>query len=176
MQPRTTKSLHTLTTRWRIAVSVALILLVAGVAAYADYPGITYNYWVDFENAALGVTPTVATLASSTHGTGETWIINNPINSLTVVSTAQSGISGATGNRGLQYNDPTGAVAYVAMYLPSTQPSISMGMWYCTSNSERVHLCVSGRPDFFGFLNNGFGPTWRSRTSATASTTFAAFG
>ena len=78
--------------RWRVALGVALVLLVAGAAAYADYPGITYNYWVDFEGAALGVSPTTATLAASTHGTGETWIISNPINSLTVVSGAQSGI------------------------------------------------------------------------------------
>jgi hypothetical protein len=147
--------------RWRVVLGIALVLLVAGAAAYADYPGITYNYWVDFEGAALGVTPTTATLAASTHGTGETWIISNPINSLTVVSGAQSGISGATGNRGLQYNDPTGAVAYVAAYLPSTQTSVSMGMWYCTSNQSASTYAFAGGPNFFGFLNNGFGPIWR---------------
>ncbi len=147
--------------RWRVALGIALVLLVAGAAAYADYPGITYNYWVDFEGAALGVTPTTATLAASTHGSGETWIISNPINSLTVVSGAQSGISGATGNRGLQYNDPTGAVAYVAAYLPSTQTSVSMGMWYCTSNQSASGYAYAGGPNFFGFLNNGFGPIWR---------------
>jgi large repetitive protein len=161
LQPRNKKFLPELVTRWRVAICVALVLLVAGVAAYADYPGTTYNYWVDFESAALGVTPTTATLASSTHGTGETWIISNPINSLTVVSSAQSGIAGATGNRGLQYNDPTGAVAYVAAYLPSTQTSVSMGMWYCTSNQSASSYAFQGGPNFFGFLNNAFGPTWR---------------
>ncbi|HEX3121610.1 MAG TPA: Ig-like domain-containing protein, partial [Candidatus Acidoferrum sp.] len=147
--------------RWRVALGVALVLLVAGAAAYADYPGITYNYWVDFEGAALGVSPTTATLAASTHGTGETWIISNPINSLTVVSGAQSGISGATGNRGLQYNDPTGAAAYVGMYLPSTQTSVSMGMWYCTSNQSASGYAYQEGPHFFGFYNNAFGPIWR---------------
>jgi hypothetical protein len=161
LQPRNTRFLAQLMARWRVAVGVALVLLVAGIAVYADYPGISYNYWVDFEGAALGVTPTTATLASSTHGTGETWIISNPINSLTVVSNAQSGISGATGNRGLQYNDPTGGVAYVAMYLPSTQTSVSMGMWYCTSNQSATSYAYAGGPNFFGFLNNAFGPTWR---------------
>ncbi|HEY4906542.1 MAG TPA: Ig-like domain-containing protein [Candidatus Acidoferrum sp.] len=161
MQPRNTKFLPQLMTRWRVAIGVTLILLVAVVAVHASYPGITYNYWVDFEGAALGVTPTTTTLASSTHGTGETWIISNPINSLTVVSSAQSGISGATGNRGLQYNDPTGGVAYVGMYLPSTQTSVSMGMWYCTSNQSASSYAYEGGPNFFGFLNNAFGPTWR---------------
>src|ERR1700735_462586 len=161
LQPRNTKFLPRLMTRWRVAVGFALVFLVAVVATDAAYPGITYNYWVDFESAALGVSPTTTTLASSTHGTGETWIISNPINSLTVVSGAQSGISGATGNRGLQYNDPTGAVAYVAAYLPSTQTSVSMGMWYCTSNQSASGYAYAGGPNFFGFLNNGFGPIWR---------------
>src|SRR5580704_15915230 len=161
LQPRDTKFLPHLMTRWRVVIGIALVLLVAGVAAYAGYPGVTYNYWVDFEAAALGVSPTTTTLASSTHGTGETWIISNPINSLTVSSSAQSGISGATGNRGLQYSDPTGAVAYVGMYLPSTQPSVSMGMWYCTSTQSASSYAYEGGPNFFGFLNNGFGPTWR---------------
>src|SRR5580698_8239335 len=161
LQPRDTKFLPHLMTRWRVVIGIALVLLAAGVAAYAGYPGVTYNYWVDFESAALGVSPTTTTLASSTHGTGETWIISNPINSLTVVSSAQSGISGATGNRGLQYNDPTGGVAYVGMYLPSTQTSVSMGMWYCTSNQSASSYAFAGGPNFFGFLNNGFGPILR---------------
>src|ERR1700677_419023 len=161
LQPRNTKFLPRLMTRWRVAVGFALVFLVAVVATYAAYPGITYNYWVDFEGAALGVSPTTTTLASSTHGTGETWIISNPINSLTVVSSAQSSISGSTGNRGLQYNDPTGGAAYVGMYFPSTQTSVSIGMWYCTSNQSAPGYAYQEGPHFFGFYNNAYGPLWR---------------
>ena len=148
-------------TRWRVAVLVALVLLAGGVAVYASYPGITYNYWVDFENAALGVAPTTSTLAASSHGSGETWIISNPDNALTVVSNAQSGIAGATGNRGLQYSSATGGVDYVGMYLPSTQNSVSMGLWYCTSNQSASGYAFEEGPHFFGFYNNAFGATWR---------------
>jgi large repetitive protein len=148
-------------TRWRVAVGVVLVLLVAGVAVYADYPGVTYNYWVDFENAALGVAPTTSTLAASSHGTGESWLVSNPDNALTVVSNAQSGIAGATGNRGLQYSNATGGVDYVGMFLPSTQNTVSMGMWYCTSNQSASGYAFSEGPHFFGFYNNAFGATWR---------------
>jgi hypothetical protein len=161
LKPRKTSFLPSLSRRWRVAIGVALVLLVAGAAAYADYPGITYNYWVDFENAAIGVAPTTTTLAASSHGTGESWLVSNPDNSLTVLSSAQSGIAGATGNRGLQYSNATGGVDYVGMFLPSTQNSVSMGMWYCTSNQSASGYNFEEGPHFFGFYNNAFGATWR---------------
>ena len=161
MQPRNTNFLPRLTTRWRVTICVALVLLLGGVAAYASFPGITYNYWVDFESAALGVAPTVSTLTATTHGTGETWIISNPDSALTVLSNAQDGLAGATGNRGLQYSQATGGVDYVGMYLPSTQNTVSMGMWYCTSNQSASGYNFEEGPHFFGFYNNAFGATWR---------------
>src|SRR5580704_11883182 len=161
LQPRNTNFLPRLTTRWRVTICVALVLLLGGVAAYASFPGITYNYWVDFESAALGVAPTVSTLTATTHGTGETWIISNPDSALTVLSNAQDGLAGATGNRGLQYSQATGGVDYVGMYLPSTQNSVSMGMWYCTSNQSASGYNFEEGPHFFGFYNNAFGATWR---------------
>jgi Bacterial Ig-like domain (group 3) len=161
LQPRNTNFLPRLTTRWRVTICVALVLLLGGVAAYASFPGITYNYWVDFESAALGVAPTVSTLTATTHGTGETWIISNPDSALTVLSNAQDGLAGATGNRGLQYSQATGGVDYVGMYLPSTQNTVSMGMWYCTSNQSASGYNFEEGPHFFGFYNNAFGATWR---------------
>src|SRR5579872_5292375 len=161
LQPRNTNFLPRLTTRWRVTICVALVLLLGGVAAYASFPGITYNYWVDFESAALGVAPTVSTLTATTHGTGETWIISNPDSALTVLSNAQDGLTGATGNRGLQYSQATGGVDYVGMYLPSTQNTVSMGMWYCTSNQSASGYNFEEGPHFFGFYNNAFGATWR---------------
>src|SRR5580698_10422484 len=161
LQPRNTNFLPRLTTRWRVTICVALVLLLGGVAAYASFPGITYNYWVDFESAALGVAPTVSTLTATTHGTGETWIISNPDSALTVLSNAQDGLTGASGNRGLQYSQATGGVDYVGMYLPSTQNTVSMGMWYCTSNQSASGYNFEEGPHFFGFYNNAFGATWR---------------
>ena len=161
MQSRKKNILLQINTRWRVVICTALIVLVASVVAYADFPGITYNYWIDFENATIGVAPTTTTLAASSHGSGESWIMSNPDSALTVASNAQDGISGATGNRGLQYSTANGGVDYVAMFLPSTQNSVSIGMWYCTSNQSSSSYAYQEGPHFFGFYNNAFGPTWR---------------
>ena len=142
-------------------LAVVLTVLLGAAALYASFPGITYDMWVDFEQAALNVAPTTATLASSTHGTAGTWRISNPNGALTVVSKAQDGLTGATGTRGLQYSDASGRVNYLSWNLPSAKSSVSLGLWYCTSNQSSSAYNYEEGPHFVGFSNNATGDLWR---------------
>ncbi len=123
------------------------------------FPGIAYDTWVDFEQCATGAAPTVACLASSTHGTGGTWDVSQMANLLTVQAPAADPgtADGNDASRGMAYNLANGGTGFVQWSPPSQVSSLSMGLWYKTGQPA----AWSGGPQFLTLYNNSYGSTLR---------------
>src|SRR6202035_206984 len=126
------------------------------------FPGIRYDAWIDFEGVGVGVAPTAATLASSTHGTAGTWRVTNSSGSLSAATTAQDTVAGSPGTRGIQYKSTAGDPEdFMQWSLPTTQNQVSLGMYYCTSTQSSSVFNYEEGPHFLGFTSNSFGDLWR---------------
>jgi hypothetical protein len=125
-----------------------------GLTVVSPFPGITYDMWIDFEGCTSGAAPTVACLASSTHGTAGTWNVSN-IGTLITIQTAGQAPkpTGDTGTLGMAYNLANGGAKYLRWTLPSAQTSFSFGLWYKTGDPA---AWVEG-PHFIGLYNNAYG-------------------
>jgi Bacterial Ig-like domain (group 2) len=131
------------------------------------FPGITYDTWVDFEQCATGVAPTVACLASSTHGTAGTWDVSQ-IASLITIQSAAADPGTADGNnatRGMAYNLANGGTGYLQWTPPSQLSSLSLGFWYKTGQPANW----SGGPQFITLYNNAYGPTFHLSDERSAA-------
>jgi hypothetical protein len=126
----------------------------------ANFPGITYDMWIDFEHDTLGALVTAGELANSTHGAAGSWNTSQTGSHLTVVAAGEDpahAITGDTGTRGLAYNLASSGQGWIQWNLPSDKHSLSFGLWYKTYQAP----AWDEGPHFITLYNNAYGPMER---------------
>ncbi|SRR5260370_20988296 len=127
------------------------------------FPGVSFDFFNDFEQCVNNTTPTATQLANSSHSAGGTWDITNDGGLITAQTTSQSPLSaiGDAGTLGCQYSSSTGAHGWEHWSLPAAVTKISAGFAYKTGNFPLPQYNGGEMCHAFVFSQAAFGPMWR---------------